>query len=301
MLLATKDCWRDITTGTGSQKRTKKQKVKYEWIECDICTRWYHGNCQGIQPEEVLTVASLDNRGVKWFCTDCFPELSKETNHSNLKKLSTIQEMITLLDNKISTFQQHTTEEVKKIEKSWAEIAAPGEISKDIKKSIQLQSTTQALLAKDLEKKDAESRKNNAILYGLPEGDSTTAMDEIKQLMNKELFKNFDVPEQAIRLGSKNDSKSRPIKLRFIDEKAKWEFMKRVNSNLKNENIFCKLDVNAQIREQEFKLRKTVRALKQGSGDEEYRIRNLTIERKERTSGEWKRMNLEELKQHTTV
>ena len=160
------------------------------------------------------------------------------------------------------------------------------------------------MLSKDIEKKDADSRINNAILYGLSEGEST-AMEDVKRLMNKEFFKSLNPPEQAFRLGRKG-SKNRPVKLKFADEKSKWEFIKRTNSKLREDGMFCKLDVNSQIREQEFKLREAVRALKK---DEEhktqmYRIRSLTIEQKDQTSGDWlpvKPEKLEKLKLSTTV
>lgn len=285
-----KTCFGVMTTGTGSQKREKKQKVKFEWIACDICCRWYHGNCQGLQPEEVISITKLDDRGVKWFCADCLPSLTEQSDRASLKKLAGIEQMIASLDNKVDTYQNQTTEEVKRLEKSWAEIASPGELSQDIKKAVQLTSTTQALLSKDLDKKDTEARKNNAILYGLPE--NKTAMDDIQELMKNEFFQTFNVPEQAVRLGAKTES-HRPIKLRFANETAKWEFIKRANSKLREKNIFCKLDVSAQTREQEFKLRERVRALRQNKDDSEYRIRNGAIQQKDKTTGEWVRMKPE--------
>ena len=109
--------------------------------------------------------------------------------------------MITLLSSKVDTYQKQATEEVKKNERSWADIASAGKLSEDLKKTLQVTSNTQALLSKDLEKKDAESRKNNAILYGLPE--SRNAMEDIRELMKKEMFKHFDAPQKASRLGAK--------------------------------------------------------------------------------------------------
>jgi len=83
--------------------------------------------------------------------------------------------------------------------------------------------TGQTLLASEMDKKDNQARKSNAILYGLTERD--IAMQDVMDLMSKELFKNFNKPVQAIRLGAKTESKNRPIKLRFKDERSKLEFL----------------------------------------------------------------------------
>ena len=78
--------------------------------------------------------------------------------------------------------------------------------------------TSQALLASEMDKKDNEARKSNAILYGLTERD--TAMQDVMNLMSKELFKNFNKPVQAVRLGAKTENKNHPIKLRFENERS---------------------------------------------------------------------------------
>jgi hypothetical protein len=199
-----------------------------------------------------------------------------------------------------STNINKNTEKSVKLEQTSAQIAGSkqGETAKDVKTALQLSSTTQALLAKDLEKKDNEARKNNAILYGLPESEST-AMTDIQEFMKRELFKNFDQPEQAIRLSQKISGKSRPIKLRFADEKAKWDFIKRVNANLRGEEMFCKLDVSKDVREQEFKLREEVRTLKQKQDGTGYRVRSMNIQQKTE-SGEWENMK-PAINKHSTV
>ena len=93
-------CYATIVTGSGQNKREKKQKAKFEWISCDICNRWFHGTCQGLQPEEVISVVNLANSGVRWFCSDCVPGLTTNTDHANLKKLNNIEQMIASLDQK---------------------------------------------------------------------------------------------------------------------------------------------------------------------------------------------------------
>ena len=88
-------------------------------------------------------------------------------------------------------------------------------------------------------------------MYDLAE--DKTAIDDIKNLISRELFKNFD----AFRLGTKGEH-LRPIKQRFSDKNSTRKFVKRANLGLTAEGIFCKLDVNAKIRGQEFQLREEI-------------------------------------------
>lgn len=268
----------------------KPQKAPFKWISCDICQQWYHGTCQGLQPAEVSSVTKLNNKGVKWYCEECLPQINGQStavDTQHMKKLNGIERMITSLGGEIAGYQKQTNEQVENLKKSWAEIANTGavDIAKDVKKALQVSTNTQALVTHELDKKDSEARKNNAILYGLPE--KNTAIEDIKELMTKELFKNFSEPVQTNRLGPKISGKNRPVKMRFADEKAKWDFLKRVNHSLRGEAIFCKLDVKKEVRDREFILREQVRALKQTNNKQEYRVRNLTIEQKDTESGNW--------------
>ena len=280
-------CYATIVTGSGQNKREKKQKAKFEWISCDICNRWFHGTCQGLQPEEVISVVNLANSGVRWFCSDCVPGLTTNTDHANLKKLNNIEQMIASLDQKVETYQAKTTEEVKQLERSWADVVSGDKLSNDIKKLQENVSNTQNMLTKDMDSKDAERRKNNAILFGLQE--EKTAMEDVKKLMQGEMFKSFDAPEHAARLGTKRET-PRPIKLRFVDEKSKWEFLKRANAKLREYDIFCGLDKSNKVREQEYQLRQTIKQLKIKNNEHEYRIRNMAIEQKNQSSGEWEKV-----------
>ena len=67
-------------------------------------------------------------------------------------------------------------------------------------------------------------------------------MDDVAELMQKTLFKDFDKPVKPFRYSKKEEGKIRPLKL--SDEQAQWNFLKRANHNLRSDGMFCKLDVN---------------------------------------------------------
>jgi len=49
----------------------KQQKAAPKWISCDVCLKWYHGTCQGLQPSELNSITRLSDRSVRWFCDEC--------------------------------------------------------------------------------------------------------------------------------------------------------------------------------------------------------------------------------------
>ena len=95
-----------------------------------------------MKPDEVICITRLDAR-VKWHCDECLPNKNANADHLSLKKLASIQKHSTSLEEKIEVFQNKTVEGVTEIERSWAEIVSPGELSKNIKSIRQCSSTAQ--------------------------------------------------------------------------------------------------------------------------------------------------------------
>ena len=112
--------------------------------------------------------------------------------------------------------------------------------------------------------------------YGLIEFEHSSAMDQVADLMKAEYFKLHNKPLHAHRLGRKRENGSpRPITVLFANEQDKWEFLKRANSKLRSENIFCNVDVCKETRDKEYNLREELRDLRKGDEKCKYRIRNL--------------------------
>ena len=119
-------------------------------------------------------------------------------------------------------------------------------------------------------------------------------MEDVEEMMKKELFKNFDKPITAYRLGPKDSAKNRSIKLNFRDESEKWSFLKRSNT-LRTEKIFCKLDLTKETRDKEYQLREKIYVLRAESEHTKYRMKDLKIQQKN-GMGNW-----EELKTATPI
>lgn len=181
------------------------------------------------------------------------------------------------LENQATKFQEH--------EKTYAEILKAN--SDNIQKSLRVNTNAQTILQKTLDKSDVESRKLNAILYGLPEEENKSASDQVREFLQKDCFTTKISPTQSFRLGIKHDNKNRPIKVKFSEENSKWEFVKRVNHQLRGQGFFCKLDSTKEHRDLEYKLRQNLKHLKENNNDNSYRIRNMNIQQKSKETGEW--------------
>lgn len=76
-------------------------------------------------------------------------------------------------------------------------------------------------------------------------------MEVITKIMEKDCFISTPKPTKATIL-QKNDDRENlngPIKLEFVDENSKWEFLKRANAMLQTEKIYCKLDESKVVRD----------------------------------------------------
>ena len=245
-----------------------------------MCQSWFYSTCQDLKTSDVVFITKLAAKGVEWFCTECAQEIQGQSTTvvPQVTKLNHLEKMIGNLGEKIDEYQRQSGSQIECMKSSWAEVTSDGQMAKDVKLAMKTKASTNAMLAAELDKKDTEERKNNAILYGLQE--NSTAMDDVADLMQKTLFKDFDKPVKAFRLSKKEEGKIRPLKRTFRDEEARWNFVKRANHSLRSDGMFCKLDVNKKTRDIEFQLREQLRGLrKEDTNSTEYRIRNLSIKK----------------------
>lgn len=289
--------------------RGEKQKFGSKFLCCDLCKEWFHGICQNLTNAECTTLDKMDRKHVRWFCSECVAQVDDAINgkingendgilgtlahnvQSN-SKLDTIENLV----RKISQHNDALLGRVDKLEKSYAEATKSNADS--IQRSMEVNSSAKAILEKDIEKREADNRKNNAIIYGVKEMEGKTALEVITEMMKEDCFQRTNGPVRAIRLqtsGSNDTSKPKPMKLEFKDEYSKWEFLKRANAALRNENIFCKLDESKQKRDLQYSLRQKIKQMKESGADadQEYRIRNHRIQsRSQQAQGEWKFLNM---------
>lgn len=279
-------------------------RTSQKWISCDQCSTWFHGMCQGLQAADVNLVIKLEKLGVRWYCDQCrsiikntIPKnsLPREENSSTLTKLNDLEQMMKKFTQTYADAAKTNAERILKLEKSCETTLK--ETSQNIQKAVQINQSAEKMMVQNNQRNEIETRKNNAILYGIEEKENTTAIQEVQELMRFKLYLHCQMPLQAIRLGKKIENKIRPIKLVFADEPSKWEFIKRTNAkNTRVTGVFCKLDTSKEMRDKEFQLRDQIRRLKEDDANAniQYRIRTreTKVEIEERLqSGEWRPLN----------
>lgn len=77
------------------------------------------------------------------------------------------------------------------------------------------------ILQQTFEQTASESRKTNAILYGLEEKSNSTTIACLQEFMSAECFTKAMKPVSVFTLGAKKDNTYRPNKVKFIDAQTK--------------------------------------------------------------------------------
>ena len=278
------------------QKCSKDEIENQVMISCDCCELWFHNQCQNLNKTEANLIAKGMSKGIKWFCTSCCPSLMVMKSNQKTKTTDERLDMIALsiksLNDKMSsTTSARSVTDRNAPEQSYYQALMSNieSMNKAVNANKQNIRKSQDFLQQTLDQSDAEARKVNAILYGINEVEQTKAIEQVKELLNNECFSKSPMPVSAFRLGAKKDNTTtpRPIKVKFNDEASKWEFVKRVNANLKSQRIFCKLDTSKEFRDKEYALRQRLQKLKADDSNQKYRIRDMQIQSLQSDSGNW--------------
>ena len=209
-------------------------------IQCELCESWFCLECtemsQGFY-NELVSSAHSDN--VIWYCNGCrraIPGVRKVLNA--VSSIHTLQES---MNKRLINLEEKVN-------------SKPSELSMDYK-------IDQAMF--DL--KEREKRKNNVIIYNLPEPqaeDNETKLEQEKQKIDQicdhvEITTGF---ESASRLGEKRDdaAKPRPLKVVLADESSKQKLLKKSES-LKNVEELKKVHVTPDYTHRQRQMNKAMK------------------------------------------
>ena len=244
-----------------------QSKPDSHWIQCtsESCLMWRHTVCAGI--------GNCNTRKDKQFCKQCpwvCPKCVMEKNSnpsskpsancsSNLTEtikkevLNCLPEIIkeclpSIIYECSQSIQFQQSEDIKK--KTFSDILQSQVLtSSTSQQSMNNKSESGSCpplatvhfqgLKPSEEEADRNRRKNNLIVFGLPESCQVKPDDKLHEdyenlrlVLQSKINLSADDLVNAYRLGSYDESKVRPFVLKFADESRKWEVLK-VAKNLK--------------------------------------------------------------------
>ena len=181
-----------------------------------------------------------------------------EWNHTPSSKDSTsdlcykieklIDKKMSKIEKKIANIEQKQTEGTEEVKLSFANVAAKSIDNSNVitpnkdDEITKFREIAQAARMEDIhEENEKKNRENNIILHGVAEGTE----EEDKALVNsliKEVCIGAVHPRLCIRVGTKNATKNRPIKVTFNSLQEKAKLMSNL-SNLKGKESFSKISI----------------------------------------------------------
>ena len=270
-------------------------------ICCDRCELWHCIKCANISEAGYTFLASTTGEDIAWYCKPCklpaknavledksIEDKCKEymdkinqrmkTIELSIKKkaeqttVDELQKQLDKLDRRLKDL-----EEGKKLRKSWTEIVRIPE-KKAMEEEIEVQ-----LRSRENEEKDRQNRRNNIIVFGLPESKSTDNeqrkmhdIEKIIRLTKNMVNINEEEISKAIRLGKEKD---RPLLITLKREEIKRELFKNLNKIRDAEEPFNKVTITHDLtKKQKDELKKLInQAMKieeeDQSGEYIYRVR----------------------------
>ena len=239
----------------------------YKAIQCDNCASWVHVECSDLTAEQYKFLCKKNlSTSIKWFCNPC------ETSDLNQTKVKNNNEGLDKLANLVLQVTQQN-----------AEILQSMKREKMVEERIKV-NVTEVLEAQ----KEKEDRKNNLILFNIPEN---VENDEGRELDRRSAAKvcNFVAPDsnnpvhsisrQGIkieRLGERRKAtaaipspKPRPIKVYVEDPTVREKVLKNAR-RLKNsalQYVGISADKTKQEREKDFITRNELKRRKEGGED----------------------------------
>lgn len=259
---------------------------------CDRCERWFCLVCAGISEADVGVIQRYPN--LHWYCNNCnliataAVENAKGTTGkkvtltaSDIQKhvVNRVQGILDKMEGKVEAMSQKN----KEMQKSFAEAASTGikrpdivseSVTRELRDIKQNMEHIRAKAENQLtpgEIQDREARKDNLIIFGIPEANVTDIeernnqdMERVRDILSTGLKLDTGIVETR-RLRSKNGQAPFPLRVKLESEKGKWRVIANTCKLAKIEaykNVYIKRDMTLVEREEDLLLRKELKEKK---------------------------------------
>ena len=280
-------------------------------ISCDICEGWYHSSCTGMSDIQYNFYKEDKDAKVNWACTNCIKAKKEENSiHTMLKEIKkkndenneTIRQ-----EREISRQERETSRQEREASsqerrqmmdmmKHLADQMKNMENRMENKVTDMLKTSEREMILKVNNEMDERferfKRKNNLVLYGVPESRKGNDNDRMKEDIERTnlLLEKLEVTVEkfkSARLGNKiNADKIRPIKIELEKEEDKYKILKGAGKikNIEDEDlkkIIISPDMTIKQRELDRILREELKNRRQ-AGETNIKIKNGRIVNTER-------------------
>ena len=269
-------------------------------ICCDACAVWLHAGCAKVGKEVYQFLKK--NEDLLWYCRQCKPQV-KTAMKENVK----LRKEMEGLKREMNEFKGKTVNEVKQ-ELKQDIVKELRDMKRELKeelKPISTQTPPDVNQMKEFiddymkEKEDIDRRRNNVVIYNIPESDKQNGKDRQEDdsivcqgLLENSLGITQDEAriQKVVRLGkTPSQGRNRPILLMLRDEGEKYAILRNAK-NLKNERdpairkIGISPDLTKKQRAHEFELRQELRR-RRDEGETGLYIKNGQLHRAREGAG----------------
>ena len=247
------------------------QKVNQRGIQCNICDRWFHPECEGLN-ESDYQLFKRSSIQVHIYCKAC--EVGASSLHKKIIALANSQKE---LEAKVDTLEDKVNslpgkEEVKQIIDEVLDDKIEESIDSKMTGLTNKDETQEGNMCSQViaEVKERETRQNNVIIHGIqeseePEGAKRSEEDQTQVLKLLEEIGAKPPDEENItikRLGKKTEDKKRPIMIKCKDAETKKKIItnaKKLKASEEFSQIGISHDLTKNQREELKNLQKKAR------------------------------------------
>ena len=232
----------------------KDVKKNEKAIQCTYCDYWAHQRCKGMPKDQFDMLYSKKCRGMFWACRSCTSFAEKHRAETLLFK-----QRLEALEKK--------TEEIDEVS------ASVEELKKDVEEMKSTQSNSESSSTVFAEIRDRDSRKDNLVIYDLPEPAGDNSRDRIEndreQFCN--LMSSIDVTVNVDndvkfmkRLGKYVNERKRPLLVGISSQNVKESILqnapKLASQHGTTSQINITRDLTKMQRDEESKMKRDAEA-----------------------------------------
>ena len=291
------------TCGHCSKKCTAKGPQS-EALQCDMCHSWVHATCEGLKKDQYKQFTQLTNTitNIAYYCSlnqcaslnkkliyDHLSSLKQNADIPTLRSLQTEQtnlhRIISDISNKLNELSSQNRNLQKQIEDVCFQITSPQNQITGTSETVSQttaptsESPTTAALSIADELADRERRKNNLIIYNLPESTDNSKDKSFFTELCKSVFDTTVKITKSLRLGKKHENKNRPLLIGLENQQNVVNITSRaayLRHHDKYENIYIAPDMTKYQRSKHKQLVDELKRRK-SNGENNLIIRNGEI------------------------